>query len=132
MASTFDRSSRPVTSTPARRSLARSRSPTGLVEPALAIAEIDLGAGGSVPLSCDGRIAATADGAIDGVLLCWEATLSPGNTLSTVPGAANLDSSWRVQLLSLPQPVAVRAGDLIAVSIERRRPPRVSCVVTGR
>ena len=102
------------------------------LSPPIAIAEIDLAAGGSVPLSCDGRIAATADGAIDGVLLCWEATLSPANTLSTVPGAANLDSSWRVQLLSLPQPVDVRAGDLIAVSIERRRPPRVSCVVTGR
>ena len=102
------------------------------LSPPIAIAEIDLAAGESVPLSCQGSAAAAADGAIDGVLLCWEATLAPAITLSTVPGVANLDSSWRVQLLLLSQPVTVTAGDLITVSIEGRRPLRVSCVVTDR
>jgi Ribosomal protein L11 methyltransferase (PrmA) len=96
----------------------------------IVMAEIDLAAGDSVAGSCQGSAAATANGTIDGMVLCWEATLSPGNTLSTVPGVANLDSSWRVQLLLLPEPVAVTRGDVVAVSIERQRPPRVSCVVT--
>jgi hypothetical protein len=39
-------------------------------------------------------------------------------------------SSWQVQLVLLPKPVSVSQGDLITVSIERQRPPRVSCVVT--
>jgi Ribosomal protein L11 methyltransferase (PrmA) len=100
------------------------------LSPPIVMAEIDLAAGDSMPRSCDGRVEAAADGAIDGMLLCWEATLSPANTLSTVPGVANLDSSWQVQLLLLPRPVDVTRGDLITVSIERRRPLRVSCVVT--
>ena len=102
------------------------------LSPPIVMAGIDLAAGDSVPLSCHGSIAAAADGAIDGVLLCWEATLSPATTLSTAPGVANLDSSWRVRLLLLPQPTTVRSGDLITVSIERRRPPQVSCAVTDR
>jgi hypothetical protein len=95
----------------------------------LVMAEVDLAKGGVVPRSCHGSVAATADGTIDGVLLCWEATLSPAHTVSTVPGVSNLDSHWRVHLLMLPEPVVVARGDLITVSLERDRPPRVSCAV---
>ena len=100
------------------------------LSPPIVMAEIDLAAGDSLPRSCHGSVAATADGTIDGTLLCWEATLSPAETLSTAPGVANRDLSWNVQLLLLPEPVGVAPGDVITVSIERQRPPRVSCVVT--
>ena len=98
------------------------------LSPPIALAEIDLAAGDSLPRVCHGSVAAATDGHIDATLLCWEATLSPDNTLSTVPGVANADSHWRVQLVWLPQPVSVAQGDVITVWLERQRPPR--CAVS--
>jgi hypothetical protein len=98
----------------------------------ISLADADVARGASFPACGHGRGLATQDGVVDGVLLCWEATLGEATHVSTAPGAPGMCPSWRVRLVLLPRSLTVRCGDAIVVTLEQRAPPRVTCVIERR
>jgi hypothetical protein len=89
--------------------------------PPVVLTELDLERGGVVPAVCDGSAISSAEAVIDGAVICWEATLSSGCTLTTVPGQAPLESHWKVQFVPLKAPIGVKAGDVIDLSFDGRQ-----------
>lgn len=61
------------------------------------------------------RIAADRHGVATGVVVFFEARLSPTTTLSTAPWQASARSHWYTSVWALPQPVVVQPGSSIDI-----------------
>ncbi len=68
----------------------------------------------STDIVCD------TDGAFDGVLITFRARLTEHETISTSPGDATTDTSWRAPVYRLPEPMEVRAGTVVRVTYRYR------------
>ena len=68
-------------------------------------------------------LTASCDGRVDGVALYFELTLSPSVTFSTDPARLRPESSWSHAVWMLPDPVRVRAGDMLSVTYRHGTKP---------
>jgi protein arginine N-methyltransferase 1 len=73
-----------------------------------------LGVEVSTDVVCD------TEGAFDGVLITFRARLTEQETISTTPGDATTDTSWRAPVYRLPVPVQVRPGTVVRVTYRYR------------
>lgn len=90
-----------------------------LAEP-VAVATMDFRTPISGLVDYRGTATATADGLVTGVLLYFDLSLAPGHTLTTAPDVADDNNHWGNRVLTLGEPLRVRAGDTFFVRIERR------------
>jgi len=80
----------------------------------------------SAPQSGQGRVTASDDGVIDGVLVSLEADLAPGVTLSTHPQAKRAAGSSRMPLLLAAEGVPVKQGESVVLSLTFGETPHVT------
>ncbi len=73
-----------------------------------------LGVEASTDIVCD------AEGAFDGVLITFRARLTEEESVSTSPGDASTDTSWRAPVYRLPVPEQVRPGTVVRVTYRYR------------
>ncbi len=99
--------------------------------PCAPIALADCSAAGHLAGTNEGQSVVTAQGDISGVALFWEADLTPGIHLSTAPGRATEDGSWRVLIVPTPDTHHVRPGDVVTVSVTSSHPPSVRLHTTS-
>jgi hypothetical protein len=92
------------------------------------LAQIDMASFSQTSLDVNAVGVAAAAGKISGVMIFFEAELSPGNRLSTHPERASKNCHWRNFVQVLPAPFSVKPGDRFAVSYRYRAAGRADRV----
>jgi hypothetical protein len=64
-------------------------------------------------------VEAMDSGRLDGMIVYFEAQLSPDIVLSTEPGRAERTCSWHSKVYLFPEPLRLKAGELFEVSYDR-------------
>jgi hypothetical protein len=80
----------------------------------------DLGALGSLSFTGTGQARVLRDGVVGGIALFFRATLAPGVVLHNDPREVRPDTSWDHLLWGLPEPVPVRVGATLEVTLRHR------------
>jgi len=91
-----------------------------LSEPIM-LAEVELGSFSGTTAEAEVTGTAIGTGVLNGLLLFFEAELSPGNWLSTRPGVAGPECNWQNLVLVLPAGVPVSPGDLFLIKYQYSR-----------
>lgn len=103
------------------------------VTPLISVLRHDLSQTGEVGFERTVTASVRADGMVGGVALCFAATLAPGLVLDNDPAHYHEDSSWDHLMWGLPEPVAVRAGDTLELTMRHRVDgPPVEVAVAAR
>jgi hypothetical protein len=87
--------------------------------PPVSIADIRMATCEEESIEARRRFEVTADGRLEGVLLCFEVALCRGIRLSTLPEFVGADNAWTVPLWIFGEPASVRAGDRFTLSYQR-------------
>ncbi len=67
----------------------------------------------------------TRSGVLEAVVVWFEAALAPGQVLTTDPSRPRSDNHWSHPVHVLGEPLKVKAGDRVLVSIDGSSPPQV-------
>lgn len=73
----------------------------------------------------------TRNGLLEALVVWFEADLAPGQLLSTDPSAPRGDNHWAHPVHVLAEPLEVRAGDRVHVTIDGSSPPQLQARLVG-
>jgi predicted nicotinamide N-methyase len=86
------------------------------------VADLDLATFDRIQLEGGATVIAHTSGRVDGVVVYFEAQLSPAIALSTEPRKTTLASSWRNPVWYYNEPLGVEKGDAIRITFRYRVP----------
>jgi protein-L-isoaspartate O-methyltransferase len=100
--------------------------------PPVSLAEIDLTTFDELQVATTVEAATTTGGALNGVVMYFDADLGGGVVLSSDPAGATEASSWRNAVWFLHEPIEVSAGDPVTLSLSYRVPGRQNGLSVSR
>ncbi len=90
------------------------------VAPPHELCSLDVASVSTFGVEASTDIVCDTEGVFDGVLITFRARLSDEETISTSPGDAATDTSWRAPVYRLPVPLQVRPGTVVRVTYRYR------------
>jgi hypothetical protein len=86
------------------------------------LARLDFATAESAAVEATVVTTASAAGELNGLLVYFDADLSPGARISTHPAAADEHCCWRVPVWILPRPLVTQPGDRLEITYRHRAP----------
>jgi hypothetical protein len=79
------------------------------------LTDIDLSSGHPATVNCETRVVAELGETVNGIITWFDLGLSPGVDLSTDPSRVDAESSWRLPVWILSNPLPVKAGEWLTI-----------------